>query len=199
MHKFLMVFLSALLVAGVGIVVGQFVPEVLMLPLYLVELGLLVAVSFARKRGVSYAIMYLFMFISGIVVYSSISYYVEFLGNTTVLATFFGVLFVFCMIATYGSLTRYNFSFLGNALFFILIALIVIAILGVFVPFPSTIELLISIVGILLFSAYTLYDFNRIAKYGMYEDEIPIFVLNIYLDFINLFLYTLKLISSLRE
>lgn len=195
LHKLMVAFMSAIIVAGVGVILGQFVPPALLIPLFIVELVLIIMVVFARKKKMGYILMYAFMFISGLTLYASLNYYVDALGGGTVVNAFVIAMVVFCAIAIYGSLTKFNFGFLGNALFFILLALVVIAVVGIFVPFPSIIEMVISLVGILLFSAYTLYDFNKIAKEGLTEEEIPSTVINVYLDFINLFLYILRFLN----
>ena len=53
-----------------------------------------------------------------------------------------------------------------------------------------------SMIGILIFSGWVLYD---VAQYrnGVEPQAVPLAALNIYLDFINLFLYILRFLASI--
>lgn len=196
LQKFLFTFCLAFIVSVIGLIVGQFVPPILMIPLMIVELILIIIVVFARKsKKFGYSIMYLFMFISGITLYVSISHYVSELGADVVLKAFIVTVFAFIAIAIFGYVTKFNFGFLGNFLFFALLILLIAMIVGIFIPFGNTLNLIISIVGIAIFAGFTLYDFNKIAREGIHEEDIPITVINIYLDFINLFLYVLRFLQ----
>src|SRR5690606_2742705 len=100
--------------------------------------------------------------------------------------------------AIFGAVTKFNFGFLGNFLFFSLLILIIILLAGLFIPFSNTVNLIISIAGIAIFAGYTLYDFNQIARNGFQEEDIPSIVIDIYLDFINLFTYILRFIRFFK-
>lgn len=186
-------FLFAFLTVVIGLYIGQYVPPPFVFPLAILELILVIIVAFTRKRkGLGYFILYLFMFISGITLYSVLAHYVSVLGADEVLKAFIIALIAFAALAIFGSLTKFNLGFLGNFLFFSLLILIVVLIAGIFIPFSNTVNLIIAIVGILIFVGYTLYDFNQIARNGFYEEDIPTIVINVYLDFINLFTYILR-------
>jgi FtsH-binding integral membrane protein len=66
----------------------------------------------------------------------------------------------------------------------------------------STITFVVSIVGVLLFTALTAYDVQRIragdlaAQTGSMEKAAVIGALKLYLDFINLFLFMLRLMGG---
>ena len=51
--------------------------------------------------------------------------------------------------------------------------------------------------GVLVFSGYVLFDFNRMKQYGVSAEEVPLMALNLYLDFINLFTSILRIFGIL--
>ena len=74
------------------------------------------------------------------------------------------------------------------------------------IPFTETgpLGLLISLVGVVLFTVLTAYDVQRIqtgslvAAYGSVEKAAVIGALNLYLDFINLFRFLLVFLGDRR-
>ena len=198
-NKLMMTFFFAFLVAVIGLYVGQYVPTKFVLPLAILELILVIIVVFSRKhKGLGYFVMCLFMFVSGITLYAVIASYVSILGADEVLKAFIIAVFAFAALAIFGAVTKFNFGFLGNFLFFSLLILIIILLAGLFIPFSNTVNLIISIAGIAIFAGYTLYDFNQIARNGFQEEDIPSIVIDIYLDFINLFTYILRFIRFFK-
>ncbi|MFX3616550.1 MAG: Bax inhibitor-1 family protein [Sporolactobacillus sp.] len=189
-------FFSGLLVTTVGMYVGQYVPTALNTPLWILEIAMIVMMMFVRKRkAVGYLMMYAFMFISGVTLYAVISQYIALLGSTLVLEAFAVTTVSFGAIAVYSMVSKRDFSFLAGFLFLGLIALVLIGVIGIFVPYSSTTMLIYSGMGILIFIGYTLFDFSRLTVHGFTEQDIPMLVVSIYLDFINLFLYILQFIG----
>ncbi len=179
---------------------GQYVPPVLMLPLVIVELIMIVMMVFLRKRkAVGYGLMFAFMFISGLTLFPVIASYVSMLGADTVLKAFGITTVSFAGVATYASLSKKDFSFLGGFLFIGLIVLVVIGIVNVFLPFSHTTDLVYSAFGIFIFVGYTLFDFSRLTHHGFSDKDIPFIVVSVYLDFVNLFLYILRFFGVSRD
>jgi FtsH-binding integral membrane protein len=52
--------------------------------------------------------------------------------------------------------------------------------------------------GVLIFSGFILYDISQYRQ-GLTNEAIPLAVLNLYLDFINLFLSLLRLLGISRD
>jgi FtsH-binding integral membrane protein len=90
---------------------------------------------------------------------------------------------------------------LGGILFMGLIGLLAAMLINLFLQ-SSTITFVVSIVGVLLFTALTAYDVQRIragdlaAQTGSMEKAAVIGALKLYLDFINLFLFMLRLMGG---
>ena len=54
------------------------------------------------------------------------------------------------------------------------------------------------IAGVIIFSLYVVYDTHMISQYLCYDEHI-VGAVNLYLDFINLFLFILRCITGGRE
>lgn len=189
-------FFSGLLATTAGVYVGQYVPAALQLPLWIAELVLIFMMMAVRRRqSVGYLLMYAFMFISGLTLYSVLNVYTHMLGTTVVLQAFTITTVSFGAIAVYTMVSKRDFSFLGRFLFLALIALVIIPIVGIFIPFSSMTMMIYSGMGILIFIGYTLFDFSRLTVHGFTDQDIPMIVVSIYLDFINLFMYILQFIG----
>ena len=106
-------------------------------------------------------------------------------------------------VAVFGGLTAYaftskkDFSFLGGMLFVGLIALIVAGIVMFFVH-AAWLSTVYSVVGVLIFSGFVLYDTSQIMQRMAPEDAV-MGAVSLYLDFINLFMFILRLLSSRRD
>jgi hypothetical protein len=75
--------------------------------------------------------------------------------------------------------------------------MIIVGVIGIFLPWGSTTEMIYSGIGVLLFTGYTMYDFQKLKMYpeNMYIEA----ALQLYLDIFNLFIFILRLISSGRR
>jgi len=98
---------------------------------------------------------------------------------------------IFFSLAMYTSISKRDFSFMGNFLFAGLILLIIAAVANVFLQIPAM-AVAISAVGALLFTAYLLNDLSRIVNGG--ETNYITATLAVYLDIYNLFVSLLNLL-----
>ncbi|MEI5909035.1 Bax inhibitor-1/YccA family protein [Bacillus spongiae] len=193
-------FAVSLAFAVLGMIAGMFVPPALFLPLVAIEIGMLLFAFFLRrKKAISYTFLYTFTFISGITMYPAIYYYLQSMGADLVLLGVGTTFTVFTGLALYATTTKRDLTFLRGMLFAALLALIVISIYNIFVPINSSGMLAFSFIGVLVFSGFVLYDFNRMKQYGMTLDEIPLMALSLYLNFINLLLSILRIFNILSE
>ncbi len=110
---------------------------------------------------------------------------------------------MFGAAAIYGATTKRSLAGLGGIMFMGLIGLIVASVLNLFLH-SSGLSWIISIVGVVLFTALTAYDVQRIesgdisAASGSLEKGAVIGALRLYLDFINLFFFLLRLMGGRR-
>lgn len=94
---------------------------------------------------------------------------------------------------SYGFYTSSDLSYLGPILFIALCLLIVGNILRLIISIPRPMQRVWAFAGSVIFSLYLVYDFNRLAKANVIEEnntwpEAMSFAISIYLDIINLFL-----------
>ena len=99
--------------------------------------------------------------------------------------------------------TDQDFGFLGPVLLICLIALIVMKLLNFFYYRCSIRRLIQAYLGVIIFTFYLIFDFNRLEKAKALGDEswstaIDIAV-NIYLDVINLFLDLLEILAAASD
>ena len=113
--------------------------------------------------------------------------------------TFYITAGTFGVMAVYGYVTKTDLSKWGNILRMALLGLIVALVVNIFLH-NSMLDLIISGFGVILFTGLTAYDSQKI-KTALALQEDPdenaqkialIGALNLYLDFINLFLYLLR-------
>jgi modulator of FtsH protease len=81
-------------------------------------------------------------------------------------------------------------------LFFALLALIVFGLVTVFVSIPGG-NVIYALLGLGIFGAYTVLDFNRMRRTGMNE-AVPL-AAGIFLDVVNIFLFFLRLFGGGRN
>lgn len=195
----LQTFAISLLVSFLGTLIGAMVVPPSMIMLFIIaEVAMLVAAIVIRIRGknIGYGFLYAFTAISGVTLYPVIMAYGGMLGANVVSGAFFATAAIFGGLAFYAHRSQRDFSFLGGFLFAGTIGLVLMSVIGMFVNFGSITNLIWSMIGILIFSGWVLYD---VAQYrnGVGSEEVPLAALNIYLDFINLFLYILRFIASI--
>ncbi|MFB5192282.1 Bax inhibitor-1/YccA family protein [Alicyclobacillus fastidiosus] len=189
---------GTLLAALVGVLVGTQIPTLLIGVLGIVELVMLFVAMFRqRKRAIGFPFVYAFTFISGVTLWPNIHHYAVTLGAGLVIQALGVSAGAFLIAAIVASRTSMDFSFLGGFLFIGLMALLLMGLIALFTGFSSTMNLAYSLIGIGVFIGYILFDINRIAKYGISEQAVPLVVLSLYLDFVNLFLFVLRLMGVL--
>lgn len=125
-------------------------------------------------------------------------------GNASVVEAFLSASGMFGAAALYGATTKRNLAGLGGILFMGLIGVIIAMVLNVFIA-NSGIDLAISIIGVVLFTVLTAWDVQRIqvgqlvAWTGSVEKAAVLGALRLYLDFVNLFLFLLRLFGGGRR
>ncbi len=110
-------------------------------------------------------------------------------------------------MALFGFFTNIDLSRLRTLLLGGLIVLIVVNILMLFIPGLAVLDRVLCTVGVIIFLAYTAYDTQKIKAfyYGFQGDEAMLqkacilSALELYLDFINLFLYLLRLFGKRKN
>jgi modulator of FtsH protease len=98
-----------------------------------------------------------------------------------------------------GYTTHRDLSNMGGFLMAALVIVIVASVIGLFIQAPL-LWTVISAVSAILFSAYLVYDLNRVARtQGATEGQAIMLAASVYLDIYNLFLDLLSLLSGSRR
>lgn len=111
----------------------------------------------------------------------------------------------FAATAFFGYVTKRDLSKMGSILFMALIGLIIAGVVNIFLK-SSMLSFVTSIAGVLIFTGLTAWDMQKIKMFfaEAYEDNETVkkysvlAALNLYLDFINLFLFLLRLLGNRR-
>ena len=200
-------FAGLLLTAGVAFAVQSsetlttFAARNILL-LFIGQLALVVVISAAISRisaTLALGLFFLYAATLGLTVGLIVQAYT---GGSVVIA-FASSSAMFGGAALYGATTKRNLAGLGGILFMALIGLIVASVLNLFLQ-SSGLTWVISIAGVLIFTALTAFDVQRIqsgslvAALGSVEKAAVIGALRLYLDFINLFLFLLRLTGGRR-
>lgn len=174
-------------------------------PIIILEFATVLLFSFRiyKVSLMSAKLMFFFYsFLNGLV-FSLIG--MMFMGNLMIIAySLLTTIVMFTVIAVYGYTTNEDLSNYGGYLKTGLISLIIMSLINMFFHAPM-LYWTVTILGVVIFSALIAYDVNRI-KNMAYEvaegdDEIIgklgiVGALNLYLDFINLFLYIIRIFSK---
>lgn len=100
---------------------------------------------------------------------------------------------IFFSLATFATVTKKDFSFMGKFLFIGLILLIIASLANMFFQIPAM-SLTISSIAVLIFSAFILYDVSRIVHGG--ETNYVMATLGLFLSIYNLFIHLLSLLMA---
>jgi FtsH-binding integral membrane protein len=188
-------FFLSLLVGTAGLLVGSTLPPTMIGILMIAEIVMIFAATFLRRqRSVGFGFVYAFTFISGATLYPLIAYYISANGANIVLEAFAVTVFAYGGAAAYAYFSKADFSFLAGFLFAGLLALIGMGIVGLFVH-AYAFYMVYVLLGIAIFIGYTLFDISRIAQYGVRPEDVPLVVLSLYLNFVNLFTFILEFIG----
>ena len=173
-----------------------------LLILLIVEIGLVVFLSAKIHKMSPTTAKICFLLYSFVTGLSFSVYFVAFELNSLILVFLISAI-VFAIFAVVGMSTKIDLTKLGTYLMMGLIAILLCMLINIFLN-SSTFDLIISIIGVLIFIGYIAYDVQKIIRMNelsmLPEDNLAIYgALELYLDFINLFIYLLRLIGNARD
>ncbi|MBD5343652.1 MAG: Bax inhibitor-1/YccA family protein [Bacteroides sp.] len=165
--------------------------------LFIVELGLVFVISGSTltrmSSGLAAVLFYVFAAVNGAALAPIFLVYT----HASIVKTFFICAGTFGAMSIYGYFTTADLTKFGTYLFYALIGLIIASVVNIFTK-SSTMEWIISGAGVLIFIGLTAWDTqwlkNQIQSTpAEYHAKLSTYgALNLYLDFINLFLYLLR-------
>ncbi len=118
---------------------------------------------------------------------------------------FFTTAALFAAMSFYGYTTKRNLTSFGSFLLMGLLGIIIASVINIFLA-SSALDFVISIIGVFVFVGLTAYDTQKIKAmfYELSDDQVALgkysilAALTLYLDFINLFLFLLRLFGRRR-
>jgi len=183
---------------------GMLLNPIVFIALFVVELVLVIAISaFINKMSPALAtgLFILYAAVNGITLTPIFFAYT----STSIATAFFTTAGMFGALTLYGTVTKRDLSGMGRFLLMALFGLCIASIINIFLK-NGVMDFVISIFGVLIFAGLTAYDtqrLNQLASQASSDDEIGRFsimgALILYLDFINLFLYLLRLFGKRRD
>jgi FtsH-binding integral membrane protein len=214
LYQYLAISLSATVV---GFFVGLFfIPEsviavanILLLVFLVIMLIGAWIIKLVKKRASGQIrfpiwLVYIFAFVEGALLYPALMYYLASLGIVLFAEIIIGTMVIFVALAYIGQKKESgSYIGLGRILFVILTVMVVLSIINIFLR-VDMLSMVLSDVGIVVFSAYILVDVNQFKtayEAGMINDssDYSIYVLNVYLDIINLLLDILDLVRRIKD
>lgn len=173
-----------------GLIIGQ-----LVLVIYLSKRALKMSFSGALGTFILYSVL------NGVTL--SIIFFAYSLGS---IYTVFGVAaLIFVIMAMYGYFTKTDLSAFRAFLFIGLIGVVIMSVVNIFLQ-SGQLSLIIGYIGVGVFAGLTAYDIQKMKQYYLYslKANMPmsniaiIGALTLYLDFINLFLFLLRILGRRR-
>lgn len=173
--------------------------------LAIIELILVIVLGFAIHKlppAVCTAVFLAYAVVNGITISPALICYE--LGS--VIAVFAVCAGIFGAMAVYGYVTKRSLAKLGVICTFGLIGILLFSIIGFFIHL-QTVEILISVIAIAVFMGFTAYDTKKIKEfYNVYQGNDVMIkktaimsALQLYLDFINMFLRLLMLFGKAKR
>jgi FtsH-binding integral membrane protein len=207
-QAFLWMFIGLLVTTGVGVLIAglpsaQFQAiYALWFPIVIGQLIIAFALSLAITRiPATIALLLFFVYAASMGVTFAVVLVAYDFGS--IAAAGISSASVFAGAAAYGAITRRNLDSIGGYLVMGLVGLIVAMVVNWFLGW-STLNVIISIVGVLLFTGLTAWHVQRIqrgeiaAYTGSMEKSAVMGAFLLYLDFINLFFLLLRLFGGRR-
>lgn len=123
---------------------------------------------------------------------------------TSIAQVFFISALLFGSMSIYGARTKKDLTSAGRYLMMAVFGIIIASVINIFFR-SSGLDWLISIIAVVVFTGLTAYDTQKMMKIAQYNDDSENFqkvaiigALELYLDFINIFLHLLRLFGNRR-
>lgn len=189
-------FMYYWIIFGIGCYFGQYLPLEWRRPLSIALLVLILAILFiqrARKYGL--VISHIYAIIVGLLSYATFTTYMQNLGPEVFYKNVLLAIGAFIVFGILGFFIINDASSIGKYLFVTLIALIIAGLIGMFIHNPIY-HTAITVVGLILFLLYTLYDFNRMKRGNFSPREMGF---NLFINLLNIIKDVLRLANRFKN
>jgi uncharacterized protein len=204
-------FLGLLLTAGTAVAVASSptLIETLILNrglfyiMIFAQLGLVIFLSVRVAKMAPLTAALSFLVYSALVGVTSSTIFMVYTG-ASIMSAFMIAAAMFGTMAVFGSFTKRSLAGVGQFMFMGLIGIIIASIVNIFL-FNDMLSFVISVVGVVVFTGLTAWDAQRLKQMavalpdGRVGTYAIVGALSLYLDFINLFFFILRLLGGRRN
>ena len=166
------------------------------------QLGLGIGIQALMPRlSATFALGLFFVFAATMGV--TVGVIVSFYTLPSVITSFFGASAMFGAAAIYGATTKRSLNSIGGFLFMGMIGLLVASVVNIWLA-SSAAGWVIALIGVVIFTVYTAYDVQKIsygdyaASLGSVEKASVLGAIHLYINFVNIFLFLLRLTGGRR-
>lgn len=173
----------------------------------IIQFGLVFAISagVTSQRISASAMIMFFLLYSGLMGLSLASIFLVY-TKQSVYGVFFISAAMFLATALYGYTTKSDLTQLGNLLVMMLLGLVIATVVNIFLK-SNALNTIVSFLGVIIFVGLTAYDTQKLKEIGNglnkgseeYNKASIWGALTLYLDFINIFLFLLRLMGNNKE
>lgn len=168
-------------------------PMMSLLLFFAVAFGLMFAIERYKNSAAGVVLLLAFTFFMGLMLSRLIGMILGFSnGASLIMMAFGGTGVIFASMATIATVSKRDFSGLGRWLFMGVIVLILASVANIWLQMPAMM-LTVSVLAIVIFSAFMLVDVQRVVNGG--ETNYVTATLAIYLDLYNVFTSLLSLLG----
>ena len=186
-----------------GILQAIYTNQILFWGLIIAEFALVIGVSAAINK-ISLTTATLMFVLYSVINGALLSYIFLAYTSSSIATVFFITAGTFAAMAVIGYTTKTDLSSMGKYLLMALIGMIIATLVNVFFVKSTGFELVLSYVGVLVFVGLTAYDSQKIKQMllqapdaGEGAQKVALLgALSLYLDFINLFIYLLRIFGK---
>jgi FtsH-binding integral membrane protein len=158
-----------------------------------VAYGFMYVIEKNKETGVGVALLLAFTFFMGVMLSRLIGSILGYSNGASLIMTAFGgTAVIFAAMASIATFSKRDFSGMGKWLFMGALVLMVASLANIFLHLPA-LTLAISVVAIIIFSAYMLHDVQQVVNGG--ETNYVSATLHIYLDIYNVFQSLLSILG----
>jgi FtsH-binding integral membrane protein len=208
-QSFAWMFVGLLLTAAVAWVVqGSQSIQVLAarwyMPVIIAQFALVIGISAGIRRLSATAALGLFLVYAALMGVT-LSFIFEVYQLGSIFAAFVSAAGMFGAAAAYGAITKRSLASIGGFAFMGLIGIIIASLVNAFLIKSDSLGYVVSIVGVVIFVALTAWHVQKISRgdlaayTGSMEKDAVIGALSLYLDFINIFLFLLRIFGGNRR
>jgi len=205
--KVALILTGQMAITAGGAYLGQGLNDGALIALCLTAFAGIFAVRWAAAKNdvLGLSVTAAWTFLMGLVLGPAMALYVKDLGAAVVVQSFLGTggMMAICGIIAASSGIDFSNRTFGRILFISLLGLVVAGLVNIFLSFGHFGTIAYSIIGMLIFTGYFLYDFHALIVRSNASDDNWEFAIwssvNLYLDFMNFVLDLLRLLRELKK